>query len=45
MITQQEIKANFNQLSLAGQNNLLFELLLEQELQGKVLQEASKEVK
>jgi len=44
MITASEVKSIFNQLSLVGQNNLLSELLLEQELQGKVLQEASWEL-
>ena len=40
MKTGQEIKALFNELPIGVQNNLLGELLIEQELQGKVLQEA-----
>jgi len=40
MKTSQEIKALFNELPIEVRNNLLGELLLEQELQGKVLQEA-----
>ena len=44
MATASEVRLIFNKLSLSGQNNLLSELLLEQELQGKVLQEASLEL-
>ena len=44
MITQKEVKRIFNKLNLSSQNSLLTELLLEQELQGKVLNEASKEL-
>ena len=44
MVTQEEVKSIFNKLSLSHQNNLLSELLLEQELQGKVLTEASEEI-
>ena len=44
MVSQKEIKLIFNQLSLSNQNSLLSELLLEQELQGKVLSEAIQEV-
>ena len=40
MKTSQEIKDLFNELSLGSQNELLNDLLIEQELQGKVLQEA-----
>ncbi len=40
MKTSQEIKVLFNELSLGSQNELLNDLLIEQELQGKVLQEA-----
>jgi len=45
MTTQQEVKDIFNKLSLTKQNALLSELLLEQELQGKVLNEAKQEIK
>ncbi len=44
MITIIEIKSLFNELPLSAQNDLLGELLLEQELQGKVLQEAQETV-
>ena len=44
MVTEQEVKAIFNKLTLSGQNALLSELLLEQELQGKVLSEATEKV-
>lgn len=44
MKTSQEIKALFNELPLAVQSELLGDLLMEQELQGKVLQEAGEEV-
>ena len=44
MKTSQEIKALFNELPLQSQRELLEHLLLEQELQGKVLQEAGQEV-
>jgi len=44
MVTQEEVKLVFNKLSLSGQNDLLSELLLEQELQGKVLNEAGQEI-
>jgi len=44
MVTQEEVKLLFNRLNLSGQNDLLSELLLEQELQGKVLNEASEEI-
>lgn len=44
MVTQEEVKSIFNKLSLSHQNGLLSELLLEQELQGKVLTEASEEI-
>jgi len=40
MRRSQEIKALFNELPLGVQNELLGDLLMEQELQGKVLQEA-----
>jgi transposase-like protein len=40
MKTGAEIKALFNELPLGVQNELLRDLLIEQELQGKVLQEA-----
>ena len=40
MKTSQEIKSLFNELSLCSQNELLNDLLIDQELQGKVLQEA-----
>lgn len=44
MKTSKEIKGMFNELPLKIQSSLLNELLLEQELQGKVLQEAQKNV-
>jgi len=44
MKTSKEIKELFKSLSLSLQNSLLGELLLEQDLQGKVLQEAQEEV-
>lgn len=44
MKTSEEIKSLFNALPPAAQNNLLGELLIEQELQGKVIEEASEEV-
>ena len=44
MITSIEIKTLFKGLSVGEQNSLLGELLLEQELQGKVMQEAQKAV-
>jgi len=44
MKTSQEIKALFNELPIGVQNNLLGELLIEQELQGKVLHEAQETV-
>jgi len=44
MKTSQEIKALLEELPLESQRELLENLLLEQELQGKVLQEASQEV-
>ena len=44
MKTSQEIKALFNQLPISVQNQLLGDLLIEQELQGKVLQEATESV-
>ncbi len=44
MKTSQEIKALFNELPLGVQSSLLGELLLEQELQGKVLQEAQETI-
>lgn len=44
MITIQEVKYQFHELSLSNQNNLLGELLIEQELQGKTLQEAQNDV-
>jgi transposase-like protein len=44
MVTQEEVRVIFHKLNLSGQNNLLSELLLEQELQGKVLSEAIEEV-
>ncbi len=40
MKTSVEIKALFNDLPLVFQRELLGELLLEQELQGKILEEA-----
>jgi transposase-like protein len=44
MNTSQDIKALFEELPLQAQRELLESLLLEQELQGKVLEEASEEV-
>ncbi len=44
MVTQEEVKSVFVKLSLSQQNDLLSELLLEQELQGKVLNEAGQEI-
>jgi len=44
MESQKEVKSIFNKLSLSNQNSLLSELLLEQELQGKVLAEASQKM-
>lgn len=44
MVTASEVKSIFNKLSLSSQNDLLTELLLEQELQGKVFQEAKTEL-
>ena len=44
MVKAREIKQIFRQLSLRDQNELLSELLLEQELQGKVLEEAGNQV-
>lgn len=44
MKSSQEIKALFSQLPVTSQNELLNELLQEQELQGKILIEASEEV-
>ena len=44
MKSSQEIKQLFEQLPLESQRELLEELLLENELQGKVLQEAGEEV-
>ena len=44
MVTQREVKEIFQKLNLSGQNSLLSELLLEQELQGKVLSEANEEL-
>ena len=44
MKVSQEIKGLFAQLSVSSQNQLLDELLQEQELQGKVLTEAQKEL-
>ena len=45
MITSKEIKVLFNELALSAQRELLDELLLDQELQGKILQEAKITVK
>ena len=42
MKTSQEIKSLFNKLPIGIQNELLGELLMEQELHGKVIQEAQK---
>ena len=44
MTTLKEVKTIFNKLSLSNQNKLLSELLLEQELQGKVMLEAGAEL-
>jgi transposase-like protein len=44
MKTSQEIKALFEELPLQSQRELLENLLMDQELQGKVLQEAGQEV-
>ena len=44
MKTSQEIKSLFEKLPLSSQRELLEQLLLEQELKGKVLQEAEQEV-
>jgi len=44
MKTSKEIKVLFNELPIVIQNELLGELLIEQELQGKVLQEAEQVV-
>ena len=44
MKTSQEIKHLFNELPLSVQNNLLGELLMERELQGKILQEAQEDI-
>ncbi|PCI11697.1 MAG: hypothetical protein COB73_01580 [Flavobacteriaceae bacterium] len=44
MISQKEVKSIFHKLSVSNQNSLLSELLLEQELQGKVLSEATQEI-
>jgi transposase-like protein len=44
MKTSQEIKEFFNELPVGIQNSLLEELLMEQELQGKVMQEAGLEI-
>jgi transposase-like protein len=44
MKTSEEIKSLFNALPVGVQNELLGDLLIEQELQGKVLQEATEEV-
>ena len=44
MIKLEDVKLIFNELSLSNQNTLLSELLLEQELQGKVLSEAINDV-
>jgi transposase-like protein len=44
MKTSEAIKTLFNELPMGLQNELLGELLMEQELQGKVLQEAGEEV-
>jgi transposase-like protein len=44
MKTSQEIKVLFNELPVVVQNELLGDLLMEQELQGKVLQEATQEI-
>jgi transposase-like protein len=44
VVTQEEAKSIFNKQNLPHQNSLLSELLLEQELQGKVLTETSDEI-
>ena len=44
MKTSQEIKTLFQELPVGVQNELLGDLLIEQELQGKVLQEAGQVV-
>ena len=44
MKASQEIKALFEELPMQAQRELLENLLMEQELQGKVLQEATQEV-
>ena len=44
MKTNQEIKEFFKALPLGAQNSLLDELLIEQELQGKILQEAHADI-
>jgi len=44
MKTSQEIKHSFNELPIGIQNTLLEELLMEQELHGKVIQEAGLEI-
>jgi transposase-like protein len=44
MVTSSEVKSIFNKLSLSNQNDLLSELLIAQELQGKVLLEATQEI-
>ena len=44
MKTSQEIKTLFEELPISDQNELLEDLLMEQELQGKVLQEAEQAV-
>jgi len=44
MKTSQEIKILFNELPIGVQNELLGDLLMEHELQGKVLQEAEQVV-
>lgn len=44
MKTSEDIKALFKELPLGVQNNLLGELLIEQELQGKILQEAQSDI-
>jgi len=44
MKTSEDIKTLFQELPVGVQNELLGDLLMEQELQGKVLQEAAAEV-
>lgn len=44
MKTSEEIKKIFKELPVSVQNELLGELLIEQELEGKIIQEASEEV-